>query len=125
MFARAIPIRRSDIDALGHVNNATCHTYIDELLTDLLGPVLHDDWVTARTELNFRSELRLSDVEVHAEAQVERVGSSSLTFAVQLKRRDGLVAADGSIVVVAWDAGGRRSRPLTDGEKENLAARAS
>ena len=51
------------------------HRTFDELLTDALRSALRDEWVTARAELNFRSELRLTDVEVHAEAQLERIGN--------------------------------------------------
>ena len=116
-----IRIRWRDIDALGHVNNAVYLTYLEELLTSLLQPVLADDWVTARVELDFRQEVRLSDVEITARAAVEQVGASSLMTSVVLALPDGTVALEGRVVLVAWDPQSRRSRPLTDAEKQALS----
>jgi acyl-CoA thioester hydrolase len=116
-----IPIRWRDIDALGHVNNAVYLTYLEELLAAVLGPVLGDDYVTARAELDFRSEIRLSDREVAGRASIERIGTSSVTVAVTLSRPGGETALDGRMVLVAWDAAGRRGRPLTDAERHALA----
>jgi acyl-CoA thioester hydrolase len=116
-----IRIRWRDIDALGHVNNAVYLTYLEELLTSLLQPVLADDWVTARVELDFRNEIKLSDVEVTARASIERIGTSSVTTAVLLELPDGTVALEGGAVVVAWDPQTRRSRSLTEAERQALA----
>jgi acyl-CoA thioester hydrolase len=116
-----IRIRWRDIDALGHVNNAVYLTYLEELLNAYLGPVLGDEWVSARIELDFRSEVRLSDVEVIARASIERIGTSSITTAVVLELPDGTVALEGRAVLVAWDLQTRRSRPLTAAERQALA----
>jgi acyl-CoA thioester hydrolase len=116
-----IPIRWRDIDALGHVNNAVYLTYLEELLTAYLGPTLGDDWVTARTELDFRHEITLPDREVTARAELEQVGTSSVTTRVVLELADGTVALEGRVVLVAWDPAARRSRPLSVAEKQALA----
>jgi acyl-CoA thioester hydrolase len=116
-----IRIRWRDIDALGHVNNAVYLSYLDELLNGYLGPVLGDEWVSARIELDFRSEVRLSDVEVIAQASIEAIGTSSITTAVVLELPDGTVALEGRAVLVAWDRQTRRSRPLTEAERQALA----
>ena len=116
-----IRIRWRDIDALGHVNSAVYLTYLEELLTSLLQPVLADDRVTVRVELDFRQEVRLSDVEITARAAVEQVGASSLMTSVVLALPDGTVALEGRVVLVAWDPQSRRSRPLTDAEKRTLS----
>jgi haloacetate dehalogenase len=80
-----------------------------------------DEWVSARIELDFRSEVRLSDVEVIARASIERIGTSSITTAVVLELPDGTVALEGRAVLVAWDLQTRRSRPLTAAERQALA----
>ncbi len=85
--------------------------------------MLGDDWVTARVELDFRSELRLSDREVVATASVERVGTSSVTFSVSVSRTDGTPALEGRAVLVAWDREQRRGRPISEAEREALAER--
>jgi acyl-CoA thioester hydrolase len=116
-----IRIRWRDIDALGHVNNAVYLTYLEELLNAYLEPVLGVDWVTARTELDFRREVRLADGEVVARAAVERVGTSSITLGVVIDLPDGSAALEGRVVAVAWDAEARRSQPLT-AEKDSLSS---
>jgi acyl-CoA thioester hydrolase len=115
-----IPIRWRDIDALGHVNNAVYLTYLEELLTVVLGPVFGDDYVSARVELDFRNEVRLADRELHGTATIERIGNSSVSVSFAFARRDGVVALEGRGVLVAWDPEARRSRPLTDDERRAL-----
>jgi acyl-CoA thioester hydrolase len=116
-----IRIRWRDIDALAHVNNAVYLMYLDELLTAYVGPVLGGNWVSARVELDFRSEIKLSDVEVAARAAIERIGTSSITTAYVFALPDGTVALEGRAVLVAWDPQTRRSRPLTETERQALA----
>jgi len=123
VFERRIPIRYRDTDALGHVNNAVYLTYLEELLLGWLGPVLGDDFVSARVELDFRSELRYDDGEVTARASLEAVGRSSLTAAVSIERPGGEVSLAGRVVVVAWDPVERRSRPITEEEKNEVRRR--
>ena len=120
MFSERIPIRYRDLDALGHVNNAVYLTYIEELLLRWLGPVLGDDFVTARLELNFRRELRHEDGEVVARASLDEIGTSSLTAIVLIERPDGEVSLEGRVVLAAWDPLERRSRALTDEQKEQI-----
>ena len=120
-MALAIKVRWRDIDALGHVNNAVYLTYLEELLTGFLGPVLGYEWVTARAELDFRKEVCLADREVIARASIERIGTSSLTTSVAIELEDGTVALEGRLVHVAWEPETRRSRPWTDTERRALA----
>lgn len=121
-FSKTLEIRWRDVDALGHVNNAVYLTYLEELLTSWLRPAIGDDWVNARIELDWRRELRLVDGQVIAKGELLRVGSSSLTARISFERPDGVVAAEGAAVVVAWDPAARRSRPLTPEEIARLRA---
>ena len=120
MFSETIRIRWRDLDALGHVNNAVYLTYLEELLNHWLEPTLGEAWVTARTELDFRAELRLADGEVAGTVWPERLGTTSLTAGVRLERSDGVVALEGSVVLVAWDPESRRPRKLTEPERAAL-----
>lgn len=119
-FSKTLDIRWRDVDALGHVNNAVYLTYLEELLTSWLQPAIGDDWVNARIELDWRQELRLADKQVIAKGELVRIGNSSLTARISFERPDGVVAAEGVAVVVAWDPETRRSRPLTPNERERL-----
>ena len=122
VLATTMQIRAHDIDALGHVNNAAYFTYVEELFAQSLEPVLGQDWVTVRVELDFRRELVLADREVQARARLERIGNSSVAFEVAVTRPDGTVAAEGRVVLVAWAPETRRSRPLSSAETEALQA---
>jgi len=102
------------------VNNAVYLTYLEELLTSWLRPVIGDDWVNARVELDFRRELLLADGRVIAKGELLRVGNSSLTVRVAFESPGGEVAAEGEAVIVAWDREARRSRPLTPSEIDQL-----
>lgn len=50
---------------------------------------------------------------------VERIGGSSITLGGELTDGD-TVLARGHAVVVGFDRGAQRSRPLTDGEKDRI-----
>ncbi|EHN12479.1 putative thioesterase [Patulibacter medicamentivorans] len=120
----AIRLRYRDMDTLGHLNQAVYH----ELLEEGRGAVMSDGtgkwigaFVLARVELDYRREVRLADVEVVVEAALERIGRSSITILQRIVKRDGTVAAEGRTVMVAWDMVERRSREITDAEREQLS----
>jgi acyl-CoA thioesterase FadM len=82
--------------------------------------VLGDDYVNARFELDFKREVVLGQKELVGRVRPERVGRTSVGFAAELALPDGQVALAARGVVVAWDREARRSRPLTDAERERL-----
>jgi acyl-CoA thioester hydrolase len=114
-----VDLRWGDMDALGHVNQAVYHELLEEGRTALLRTLPTPQkgaFVMARVELNYRREIPLAHRFVEVMLHVEAVGRSSLTLGHQIIRSDGELAADGSSVLVAWDAGRRGSRPLGEGE---------
>ena len=114
-----VDLRWGDMDALGHVNQAVYHELLEEGRTALLRTLPSPQkgaFVLARVELNYRREVPLAHRFVEVTLHVEAVGRSSLTLGHQIVRSDGELAADGSSVLVAWDADRRGSRPLNDGE---------
>jgi acyl-CoA thioester hydrolase len=107
------------MDALGHVNQAVYHELLEEARTALLRTLPSPEkgaFVMARVELNYRREIPLAHRFVEVTMHVETVGRSSITLGHQIFRSDGELAADGSSVLVAWDAQRRGSRPLDEGE---------
>jgi len=121
---KTIEIRWRDQDAYGHVNNAVYLTYIEEVrdawITDLLG---RDgggdawDYVTARVAIDFRRELTLEDEQVVARCSLVRLGNSSVTTREEIFTREGELAAQAEVVLVARDPESGRSRPLTERER--------
>jgi acyl-CoA thioester hydrolase len=70
-------------------------------------------------EADYRAPLHYPD-EFDCAVRVAAVGRSSITFAYEIRRRDGVVCIVGKIVGAAVDAGGR-SIPLPDDFRAALA----
>ena len=130
MAEKRIDIRWRDLDAYGHVNQAVYLTFAEEVLDDWfqqrLGrrPGLALDYVAARTTIEYRSELRLTDAQAVGRVELVRLGTKSVTAKVTLSAPDGRVAAEIELVVVVVDGRGRTSRPLTDDERAAFAGSA-
>ena len=130
MEDKRIEIRFRDLDALGHVNQAVYHTYVEEIADDWLRRVLGLeggrvwDYVLARSAIDYRSELRLADRAVVGTCRVVAIGTSSVTLRCELHAEDGRLSAEVESVIVTWDMESRRSRPLTDDERARLEAAA-
>lgn len=119
----ALELRRSDIDSLGHLGQATYHLFLAEgrtALLDRLGLRNQGEFVMAHVELDHRSEVLLRHERVFVEAHVARVGRSSVDIAHAIALEDGTVAASGRSVLVAWDARARRARQLSAAELATL-----
>ena len=119
-----VDLRWRDLDFLGHLNQAVYHELLEEgrgALFEQLG-VMDEGFffVLARVELDHRLEVRRDHGPVTLAQRVEAVGRSSVTITHEIVRNDGDVAAAGRSVLVAWDRDARRSRPLTDAEREKL-----
>ena len=118
-----IGLRWRDMDMLGHLNQAVYHELLEEgrgaLLLSMEGAASFP-FVLVRVELDYRNEVRKDHGSVDVVTRVERVGSKSITIAHEIVRGDGVVAADGRSVLVAWDPQARGSRELTTGERAAL-----
>lgn len=126
---KRIDIRWRDLDAYGHVNQAVYLTFAEEILDDWfrrrldLGEGRVWDYVAARTTIEYRSELRLSDVQAVGTVELVRLGTKSVTARTTLRAADGRVAAEIESVVVVLDGKGGPSRALTDAERYALQAK--
>ncbi len=119
-----LPLRHRDMDALGHVNQAVYHELLEEVRTAFMSRALPalppTGWVLVRTELDYRSEVRISDRRLTGECRVAELGRSRIELENRLLKPDGTVAAEGRAVVVTWDEETRRARTLTDDERAAL-----
>jgi acyl-CoA thioester hydrolase len=120
-----IGLRWRDMDMLGHLNQAVYHELLEEgrgaLLLSMEGAASFP-FVLVRVELDYLREVRKDHGSVEVVTRVERVGSKSIRIAHEIVRADGVVAAEGRSVLVAWDPQARGSRELTDDERAVLAA---
>ncbi len=120
-----VALRWSDMDRLGHVNQAIYHELLEEPRTAILsglGASDKESFVLAHVVLDYRREIPQHHRYVDVTLQVVAVGRSSVTVRQQILRSDGELAAEGESVMVAWDSERRRSRPL--GEREMAALNA-
>jgi acyl-CoA thioester hydrolase len=122
-----IAIRWRDMDAYGHVNNATYLTYLEECRDAWVHRVLGDvsnawDFVLARIAIDYRGQLRQEDGEVIVRCRIAGVGRSSIRTREEIVRSDGTPSAEAESVIVPRDPDLDRSRPLTDEERRLLEA---
>jgi acyl-CoA thioester hydrolase len=119
-FEFAMRTRWSDFDALGHLNHAAYHVYLDEARDDALRRTVgdFDTWpnVVAHASIDYRREVPLGTREVVVRTTIADVGNSSVRLEQEVVV-DGEVAASGAAVLVAWDRSTRRSRPISETER--------
>ena len=120
------PIRFSDTDAMGHVNNARFLTYLEDSRIAMLAKI-HDEGVplgvggviVARVECDYVRPILLSPDPLDVYVWIERIGTKSFTFGHRLEQ-GGEVACRALSVVAAYDYEAGRSRELTDEERAAL-----
>jgi acyl-CoA thioesterase FadM len=118
-----LPVTESDIDGLGHLNQARYHDFLGRARSRLLrqpfpdGDALLGTFVMAHTELDYLTEVRFADGFVDVRAEVTAVGTRSIHINNEVVRLDGAVAARGAAVMVAWDSAGRHSRLISNAER--------
>jgi len=113
-------VRSTDIDVIGHVNNAKYLEYmewarfdwiwqhgftLDELKRRQIMPVV------VNININYRKELQMRE-EVHAITTVVKVGEKSFVIRHELFNEREQLVADGDVTMVMIDANTRRSTTL-------------
>lgn len=119
-------MRFGDTDAMGHVNNATFLTYLEDTRVAFFRRISGDlislpGLILARTEIDFVKPILFGIGPVRTTAWVERVGTKSFSMGYTMEQ-DGAVVGRATAVMVAYDYAAGGSRPLTDDEKAALAA---
>jgi acyl-CoA thioester hydrolase len=124
MHEKRVEIRWRDLDAYGHVNNAVFLTYLEECRDEWLDRALagldSPNLVIARVAIDFRRELRIDDEEVVVRCGLDRIGTSSVTTAEEIRTTQADLVATAQAVVVTQDLETRRSRPLSAEERAAL-----
>ena len=120
-------VRWDDIDALGHVNNAKYLTYAQEARFHWSFYQFYErnetpyfiDMVVARAEVDFVVPIYEGGLFVDVHIWVESVGNSSFVLNYEISS-NGVLHARIKTVQVAISLQTKKSRPLTDTEREFL-----
>ena len=109
-------VRWGDLDAFGHVNNATYLTYAQEARFEWSKML---EMVVARAEVDFIAPIYEGDIFIDVAIWVNKIGNSSFGLTYEMKNGDQLLARVKTVqVTVALDT--KKSRPITDVEREFL-----
>ena len=99
-------VRFSDIDLLGHVNNVRYLDFVQEATTNLLLDCLREaavdgqvDFVVARTEIDYVSQMNLRPEPYDVWARVSDVGTTSVTFEAEIRDGERVMARCRSVEV--------------------------
>ena len=109
-------VRWGDLDAFGHVNNATYLVYAQEARYAWSKMI---EMVVARAEVDFIAPIYIGDFNLDIEIWVNKIGTSSFGVTYEMKNGDELVAVVKTVqVTVSMDT--KKSRPLNDAERDFL-----
>ncbi|MFI9271587.1 acyl-CoA thioesterase [Kitasatospora sp. NPDC052896] len=129
----ACPMRWSDMDAFGHVNNVVFMRYLEEARIDFMftraaeagAGEFAGGSVVARHEIDYKAPLVHRPAPVTVETWVTRIGGASVTVGYEVKdtNEDGteLVYARASTVMVPYDLAAGRPRRISAVEREFLS----
>jgi acyl-CoA thioester hydrolase len=109
-------VRWGDLDAFGHVNNATYLVYAQEARYAWSKMI---EMVVARAEVDFIAPIYVGDIFIDIEIWVHSIGNSSFGVTYVMKNGDELLARVKTVqVTVSMET--KKSRPITDTEREFL-----
>lgn len=120
-------VRWDDLDAFGHVNNARYLTFAQEARflwsTEEFSKAMREssliEMVVARAEIDFTAPIYDGGRFVDVEISVEKIGNTSFVLLYTISD-GGQVFAKMKTVQVAVSLETKKSRPLTDAEREFL-----
>ncbi len=124
-YRMSVPTRWGDNDMLGHVNNVQFYRYFEAVVVRFQMQEAGVDWINDRispqaveTLCRFHRPLSFPET-VEAALRVERIGNSSVAFAVALFGEGHLApAATGHFIHVFVDAETLKSQPIPDDKRK-------
>ncbi len=128
-FRTVIPIRFSDIDAVGHVNNAIYLTYFEiarfAYWKEAVNWNLSEHGViVGRSEVNYLKPVNLHD-EIACYVRVVRIGNSSfdvMQVLVRVTPNGEEICTTGKTVCISYDYKANKSVSIPTAEREQMIA---
>jgi acyl-CoA thioester hydrolase len=122
-----IHVRWDVLDAFGHINNAKYLTYVQEARVDFTwfsrqragkNPLL-SDMVVARAEVDYIEPIYDGGMEIDCQVWITKIGNSSFEMEYEIIHK-GVIRARAKTTQVAVSLETKKSRPLSDEEREFL-----
>ncbi|MGA8245828.1 MAG: thioesterase family protein [Nocardioides sp.] len=111
-LTRAVHVRFSDVDLLGHVNNVRYVDYLQDAQADLAADVSREAGideraalVVTRIEIDYVGQLNLRPEPYDVSCRVEAVGTTSVTFGGEIRDGDRVMARCRIVTTGAGDDG--------------------
>jgi acyl-CoA thioester hydrolase len=128
-FTFTIPIRFRDLDAMGHVNNATILTYFEEGRKEFFVHALQSispkdfPFILAEVTCRYIRPIELVDKIVRENVWISRIGTKSFTFAYEIFRNNdpAWIFSSGNSVQVYYDYENRRSVQIPETFKSKVS----
>jgi acyl-CoA thioester hydrolase len=128
-FKTSIAIRFSDIDAVGHVNNAIYLTYFEvarfNYWREIIGWNLRENGViVGRSEVNYLKPITLED-EIVCYVRTTRIGNSSfdmMHLLVKITPNGEEICTTGKTVCISYDYSLNKSVSIPKREREKMIA---
>jgi acyl-CoA thioester hydrolase len=126
-YKTGIPIRFSDIDAFGHVNNAVYLTYFEIARSNYWKEIIHWDWsrsgiILGRSEINYLKPITIND-EIVCYVRTIRIGNSSFDVMHVLAKvtpQGEEIVTTGKTVCISYDYSANRSVSIPPQERLNM-----
>jgi len=128
-YKTPITLRFSDIDAVGHVNNAIYLTYFEEARLRYFHEAIKWDWsksgiIVGRSEVTYHKPIMLRD-EVRCYVRTSRIGNSSFDMMhvlVRVTPQGEEICTTGKSVLISYDYKANKSVPIPQGERARMIA---
>ncbi|MDB5135206.1 MAG: acyl-CoA thioesterase [Mucilaginibacter sp.] len=126
-FKTPIPIRFSDLDFYGHVNNAVYLTYFEIARSNYWRDVVKWDWnnngiILARSEVNYLKPITRND-EIACYVRTTRIGNSSfdvMHVLVKLTADGEDICTTGKTVCISYDYSANKSVKIPAGQRARM-----
>ena|ERR1700740_601837 len=126
-YKTPIPIRFSDMDAYGHVNNAIYLTYFEIARSNYWRDIVKWNWeengiILGRSEINYLKPLFLND-EIACYVRTTRIGNSSFDVThvlVKITPNGEEICTTGKTVCISYDYSANKSVPIPKAQRQRM-----
>jgi acyl-CoA thioester hydrolase len=126
-YKTPIAKRFSDIDAVGHVNNAIYLTYFEEARLRYFHEAIKWDWsesgiIVGRSEVTYHKPIMLHD-EIHCYVRTSRIGNSSfdmMHILVKATPNGEEICTTGKSVLISYDYKANKSVSIPQPERTRM-----